>query len=159
MQLFASLDILEERLASRRYLGDTPSCTRCMAGVLWALTSTATPWLRACVRRWAAPGPRHLWPCLGSVCGECGERAAIMHRVPPGDTEQPTWLDIRLFHTLVRFDPVYIVYFKTNAKVPLPSPGSSVEPAHLLTDLYPQPQRASPPPSPPSLLPLHVVRS
>jgi len=33
-----------------------------------------------------------------------------------GDTAQPTWLDIRLFHTLVRFDPVYVVYFKTNAK-------------------------------------------
>jgi glutathionyl-hydroquinone reductase len=36
--------------------------------------------------------------------------------VPPGNTAQPTWLDIRLFHTLVRFDPVYVVYFKTNAK-------------------------------------------
>merc|ERR1712224_14833 len=34
-----------------------------------------------------------------------------------GNTAQPTWLDIRLFHTLVRFDPVYVVYFKTNAKV------------------------------------------
>jgi len=33
-----------------------------------------------------------------------------------GNTAQPTWLDIRLFHTLVRFDPVYVVYFKTNAK-------------------------------------------
>merc|ERR1719421_1380303 len=32
-----------------------------------------------------------------------------------GNTAQPTWLDIRLFHTLVRFDPVYVVYFKTNA--------------------------------------------
>lgn len=31
-----------------------------------------------------------------------------------GGTAQPTWLDIRLFHTLVRFDPVYVVYFKTN---------------------------------------------
>ena len=39
--------------------------------------------------------------------------------VPPGNTAQPTWLDIRLFHTLVRFDPVYVVYFKTNAKVRL----------------------------------------
>lgn len=27
-----------------------------------------------------------------------------------------TWLDLRFFHTLVRFDPVYITYFKTNAK-------------------------------------------
>lgn len=27
-----------------------------------------------------------------------------------------TWLDLRLFHTLVRFDPVYVVYFKTNEK-------------------------------------------
>ena len=25
-----------------------------------------------------------------------------------------TWLDLRLFHTLVRFDPVYTCYFKTN---------------------------------------------
>jgi len=33
-----------------------------------------------------------------------------------GDTAQPTWLDLRLFHTLVRFDPVYVVYFKTNAR-------------------------------------------
>ena len=39
--------------------------------------------------------------------------------VPAGNTAQPTWLDIRLFHTLVRFDPVYVVYFKTNAKVRL----------------------------------------
>jgi len=29
---------------------------------------------------------------------------------------QFTWLDLRLFHTLVRFDPVYITYFKTNVK-------------------------------------------
>ena len=27
-----------------------------------------------------------------------------------------TWLDMRLFHTLVRFDPVYITYFKTNVR-------------------------------------------
>lgn len=27
-----------------------------------------------------------------------------------------TWLDVRLYHTLVRFDPVYTVYFKTNMK-------------------------------------------
>lgn len=27
-----------------------------------------------------------------------------------------TWLDLRLFMTLVRFDPVYITYFKTNEK-------------------------------------------
>lgn len=27
-----------------------------------------------------------------------------------------TWLDLRLYHTLVRFDPVYSCYFKTNAK-------------------------------------------
>jgi putative glutathione S-transferase len=27
-----------------------------------------------------------------------------------------TWLDMRLFHTLVRFDPVYTCYFKTNEK-------------------------------------------
>eukprot|EP00980_Cylindrotheca_fusiformis_P001216 scaffold328_cov130-Cylindrotheca_fusiformis.AAC.30 len=27
-----------------------------------------------------------------------------------------TWLDLRLFMTLVRFDPVYITYFKTNKK-------------------------------------------
>ena len=27
-----------------------------------------------------------------------------------------TWLDLRLFHTLVRFDPVYVVYFKTNER-------------------------------------------
>lgn len=30
--------------------------------------------------------------------------------------DQPTWLDIRLYMTLVRFDPVYVVYFKTSAK-------------------------------------------
>ena len=30
--------------------------------------------------------------------------------------DQFTWLDIRLFNTLVRFDPVYITYFKTNQK-------------------------------------------
>lgn len=29
---------------------------------------------------------------------------------------QFTWLDLRLFHTLVRFDPVYTCYFKTNQK-------------------------------------------
>lgn len=27
-----------------------------------------------------------------------------------------TWLDLRLFMTLVRFDPVYVTYFKTNEK-------------------------------------------
>lgn len=27
-----------------------------------------------------------------------------------------TWLDLRLFHTLVRFDPVYTCYFKTNVR-------------------------------------------
>jgi putative glutathione S-transferase len=27
--------------------------------------------------------------------------------------EHLTWLDVRLFHTLVRFDPVYAIYFKT----------------------------------------------
>jgi len=27
-----------------------------------------------------------------------------------------TWLDLRLFETLIRFDPVYITYFKTNKK-------------------------------------------
>jgi len=27
-----------------------------------------------------------------------------------------TWLDLRLFNTLVRFDPVYVTYFKTNKK-------------------------------------------
>ena len=27
-----------------------------------------------------------------------------------------TWVDLRLFHTLARFDPVYVTYFKTNAK-------------------------------------------
>ena len=30
--------------------------------------------------------------------------------------ERFTWLDLRLFHTLVRFDPVYQTYFKTNSK-------------------------------------------
>ena len=30
--------------------------------------------------------------------------------------ESITWLDLRLFHTLVRFDPVYTCYFKTNLK-------------------------------------------
>jgi len=30
--------------------------------------------------------------------------------------DQFTWLDLRLFHTLVRFDPVYTCYFKTNEK-------------------------------------------
>jgi putative glutathione S-transferase len=30
--------------------------------------------------------------------------------------EHLTWLDLRLFHTLVRFDPVYTCYFKTNTK-------------------------------------------
>merc|ERR1712157_273344 len=27
-----------------------------------------------------------------------------------------TWIDLRLYQTLVRFDPVYVVYFKTNYK-------------------------------------------
>jgi putative glutathione S-transferase len=26
------------------------------------------------------------------------------------------WIDLRLYHTLVRFDPVYVTYFKTNVK-------------------------------------------
>ena len=33
------------------------------------------------------------------------------------DDDSPfTWLDLRLFMTLVRFDPVYVTYFKTNQK-------------------------------------------
>merc|ERR1712232_789045 len=28
-----------------------------------------------------------------------------------------TWIDLRLYQTLVRFDPVYVVYFKTNHKL------------------------------------------
>jgi len=31
-------------------------------------------------------------------------------------TQQPTWIDIRLYMTLVRFDPVYVVYFKCSHK-------------------------------------------
>eukprot|EP00629_Pelagomonadales_sp_RCC1024_P017423 CAMPEP_0119272894 /NCGR_PEP_ID=MMETSP1329-20130426/9135_1 /TAXON_ID=114041 /ORGANISM="Genus nov. species nov., Strain RCC1024" /LENGTH=336 /DNA_ID=CAMNT_0007273007 /DNA_START=215 /DNA_END=1225 /DNA_ORIENTATION=+ len=31
--------------------------------------------------------------------------------------DQFSWLDLRLFHTLVRFDPVYTCYFKTNVKL------------------------------------------
>lgn len=30
--------------------------------------------------------------------------------------EEFTWIDLRLYMTLVRFDPVYVVYFKTSAK-------------------------------------------
>jgi putative glutathione S-transferase len=30
--------------------------------------------------------------------------------------EKFTWLDLRLYHTLVRFDPVYVVYFKCNRR-------------------------------------------
>ncbi len=33
-----------------------------------------------------------------------------------GNGETFTWLDLRLFMTLVRFDPVYVTYFKTNKK-------------------------------------------
>jgi len=33
-----------------------------------------------------------------------------------GGGDHFTWLDLRLFMTLVRFDPVYITYFKTNTK-------------------------------------------
>ena len=55
-ELFESLDVLEERLARSRYLGNDEK---------------SSPF---------------------------------------------TWLDLRLFNTLVRFDPVYITYFKTNQK-------------------------------------------
>ena len=30
--------------------------------------------------------------------------------------DQPTWIDLRLFMTLIRFDAVYVVYFKCNKK-------------------------------------------
>jgi putative glutathione S-transferase len=30
--------------------------------------------------------------------------------------ERFQWIDLRLYHTLVRFDPVYVTYFKTNLK-------------------------------------------
>lgn len=30
------------------------------------------------------------------------------------DTDDLTWIDLRLYMTLVRFDPVYVVYFKTS---------------------------------------------
>lgn len=42
------------------------------------------------------------------------EQRLSMQRYLTGD--QFTWLDLRLFMTLVRFDPVYITYFKTNEK-------------------------------------------
>jgi len=32
------------------------------------------------------------------------------------DTDELSWIDLRLYCTLVRFDPVYVVYFKTNHK-------------------------------------------
>lgn len=34
-----------------------------------------------------------------------------------GDGAAFTWIDLRLYNTLVRFDPVYVVYFKCNPKM------------------------------------------
>ena len=65
--------------------------------------------------------------------------------------ETITWLDLRLFHTLVRFDPVYTCYFKTNVKrlidypnllgyvrdiFSIPSVQRSINLAHIKTHYY-----------------------
>ncbi|KAH8061303.1 glutathione dehydrogenase [Aureococcus anophagefferens] len=53
---------------------------------------------------------RDLFGALDALETKLGER-----RFLGGD--RFTWLDLRLYHTLVRFDPVYSVYFKTNARL------------------------------------------
>jgi putative glutathione S-transferase len=53
---------------------------------------------------------RDLFGALDALEATLGER-----RFLGGD--RFTWLDLRLYHTLVRFDPVYSVYFKTNARL------------------------------------------
>merc|ERR1712166_41335 len=50
---------------------------------------------------------------LATALAFCEDRLGKV-RFLTGDTF--TWLDLRLFHTLYRFDPVYVVYFKTNSK-------------------------------------------
>ena len=52
---------------------------------------------------------REVFAALGQLEGMLGKT-----RFLGGDTF--TWLDLRLYHTLVRFDPVYVTYFKTNAR-------------------------------------------
>lgn len=52
---------------------------------------------------------RDLFKTLEELDGRLGKSRFIL-----GDAF--TWLDLRLFHTLVRFDSVYVVYFKTNEK-------------------------------------------
>lgn len=53
---------------------------------------------------------------VGELFAALGELNDILgsRRFLAGDNF--TWLDLRLFHTLVRFDPVYVVYFKTNER-------------------------------------------
>ena len=53
---------------------------------------------------------RDLFGALDALEATLGER-----RFLGGD--RFTWLDLRLYHTLVRFDPVYSVYFKTNVRL------------------------------------------
>eukprot|EP00937_MAST-01D_sp_MAST-1D-sp2_P003246 g3246.t1 len=43
-------------------------------------------------------------------------RAASKGPFLTGDGRAFTWIDLRLYHTLVRFDPVYVTYFKTNRR-------------------------------------------
>lgn len=48
--------------------------------------------------------------CTPSSC----ETLSLCRRFLPACTTRLLPAQIRLFHTLIRFDPVYVVYFKTN---------------------------------------------
>lgn len=45
------------------------------------------------------------------------EELLSKQRYLAGDGKRFCWIDLRLFMTLVRFDEVYVVYFKTNKKL------------------------------------------
>ena len=42
---------------------------------------------------------------------------ALLARQPYLTGDRPTWVDLRLLMTLIRFDPVYFVYFKCNGRL------------------------------------------
>jgi len=53
---------------------------------------------------------KELYASLDRLEGHLGKKDQFL------TGEQFTWIDLRLYHTLVRFDPVYVTYFKTNLK-------------------------------------------
>lgn len=105
-ELFAALDKCEEILGRQRYIVgnrlteadserlELPGCGAAGMGERWGCQSAMGQRCACCVSSWRLPStPAHPFSRPPSLCP------------PPA---------VRLFHTLIRFDHVYVSYFKTN---------------------------------------------